>query len=108
MATSNVEGGQPAPNPTAFLILDSESVADGKLLGKIKYPHDNLSDEDAICRAQTEARSRSPIGSDFLPVTFQIPVALCTIQVGLDFKLKRIDCLDAPEFRPGEIVRKFW
>jgi hypothetical protein len=43
-----------------------------------------------------------------LPVTFHFPVAVCIIQVGADYKFKRIDCLDAPDFRPREIVRRFW
>ena len=105
MTTANTDSGKPAANPTAFLILDSESVPDGKLLGKIKYPNENLSDDEAIHRAQDEARARSATGSDFLPVTFQYPIAVCTIQVGADYKLKRIDCLDAPDYRPREIVR---
>ena len=93
---------------TAFLILDTESVPDGRLLGKVKYPADDLSPEEAIARAQTEAREASRDGSDFLPVTFQYPVATCVLRVAADFSLQALACLDAPEYRPREIVRKFW
>jgi len=93
---------------TAFLILDTESVPDGQLLGKVKYPGENLSPEEAIARAQTEAREASRDGSDFLPVTFQYPIAVCVLRVAADFSLQALACLDAPDFRPREIVRKFW
>jgi 3'-5' exonuclease len=93
---------------TAFLVLDIESVPDGKLIGQVKYPRENLSPEDAIRRAQAEARALSATNSDFLPVTFQIPVAVCVLRVGADFVPQALTCLDAPEYRPAEIARKFW
>lgn len=93
---------------TAFLVLDTESVPDGRLLRLVKYPGETMTAEEAIERAQAEARERSLTGSDFLPVSFQFPVAVCVIRVGSDFRLQAITCLDAPQFRPREIVRKFW
>jgi predicted PolB exonuclease-like 3'-5' exonuclease len=93
---------------TAFLILDTESVPDGQLIGQVKYPGDNLSPDEAIRRAQSEARTLSRDNSDFLPVTYQIPVAVCVLRVGADFALQALTCLDAPEYRPAEIVKKFW
>jgi predicted PolB exonuclease-like 3'-5' exonuclease len=41
-------------------------------------------------------------------VTFQYPVAVCVIRVGADLRLQAMTCLDAPDFRPREIVSKFW
>lgn len=93
---------------TAFLVMDTESVPDGRLLGRVKYPDANLSAEEAVARAQAEARERSPTGSDILPVSFQYPVAVCIIRVGGDFGIQAITCLDAPRFQPREIVKKFW
>jgi predicted PolB exonuclease-like 3'-5' exonuclease len=94
--------------PPTFLILDTESVPDGRLLAKIKYPGDNLTPEDAVVRAQGEARDRSFTGSDFLPVSFHFPVAACILRVGLDYGLQALTCLDAPHFRPRKIVEEFW
>ena len=74
--------------PPAYLILDTESVPDGKLLGKVRFPDETLTPEEAVSRAQADARSRSHDGSDFLPVTFQYPVAICVIRVGSDFVLR--------------------
>jgi predicted PolB exonuclease-like 3'-5' exonuclease len=92
----------------AFLVLDTESVPDGRLIAKVKYPNEGLSPEEAIRRAQEEARVLARDGSDFLPVTFHYPIAVCVLRVGPDFGLQALTCLDAPQFRPAEIVRAFW
>lgn len=97
--------GEAAPG---YLILDTESVPDGKLLSLVKYAGEYLTPDEAIAQAQAEARELSASGSDFLPVTFQYPVAVCVARVGSDFKLQAITCLDAPQFRTREIVEAFW
>ena len=93
---------------TAFLVVDTESVPDGRLLAQVKYPGDDLEPAEAIERAREEARQNSYNSSDFLPVSFQVPVAVAVVRVGNDFSLQAVACLDAPHFRPREIVRKFW
>lgn len=100
--------GADTSTQTAFLVIDTESIPDGRLLRLTKYPDENLTDDDAIERAQAEARENSNTGSDFLPVTYQIPVSVCVARVGRDFGLERITCLDAPRYRPREIVCQFW
>lgn len=92
----------------AFLVLDTESVPDGRLLSCVKYPGENLSPDEAVRRAQAEARERSITGSDFIAMTFQYPVAVCILRVGADFGLQSITCLDVPQFRPRRIVESFW
>ena len=93
---------------TAYLILDTESVPDGDLIRRVKYPDQNLTPDEAIVRAQNEARELSNVGSDFLPVTFQYPVAICVLRVADDYTLQAITSLDTPQFRTEEIVRQFW
>src|SRR4051794_21738969 len=73
---------------TGFLVFDTESVPDGQLLGRVKYPDEKLTPETAIERAQAEAREQSKDGSDFLPVTFQVPIAVCVLRVATDFTLQ--------------------
>src|SRR5207247_372527 len=94
--------------PPAYLVLDTESVPDGRLLSLVKYAGEDLTPEQAIARAQVEARERSWNGSDFLPVSFQYPVAVCILRVGADYKLQAVTCLDAPQFQPRRIVEEFW
>src|SRR5437016_822062 len=83
----------------AYLVFDTETVPDGRLLAMVKYPQEPLSPEQAVERARQEARGQSPTGSDFIPVSFQYPVATCVLRVGSDFGLQAITCLDAPQFR---------
>jgi predicted PolB exonuclease-like 3'-5' exonuclease len=99
---------QQAGTRTAFLVMDTESIPDGRLLSAVKYGSENLSPEAAIERAQSEARDASWKNSDFLPVSFHIPVAVCVLRVAADFSLQALTCLDSPHFRPREIVKKFW
>jgi predicted PolB exonuclease-like 3'-5' exonuclease len=103
----NKAGTETSP-PPAFLIFDTESVPDGRLVALTKYPGENLTPEEAVARAQAEAREQSQGKSDFLPVTFQYPVAICVLRVGSDFSLHAATCLDAPQFRPRKIVEAFW
>jgi predicted PolB exonuclease-like 3'-5' exonuclease len=93
---------------TAFLVLDTESIPDGRLLAKVKYPGESLTPAEAVERAQAEARETSRDGSDFLPVTFHYPVAVCVLRVGVDFHLQNLACLDTPLFRTADMVRTFW
>ncbi len=93
---------------TAFLVVDTESVPDGRLLSAVKYAGAGLSPEAAVARARDEARETRRDGSDFIPVTFQVPVAACVLRVGPDLSLINFKCLDAPQFRPREIVNQFW
>lgn len=107
-AQLDARSGTEAATRTAFLVVDSESIPDGRLLNIVKYGGQGLSDEQAIDRAREEARQNSNTGSDFIPVTFQIPVAVCVARVGADFSLQAVACLDSPLYRPKEIVKKFW
>src|SRR5690349_2901562 len=91
----------------AFLVFDTESVPDGKLLAQVKYPAENLTPEKAIARAQQEARERSRDQSDFLPVTFQVPIAVCVARIDPEFRLLGLSSLDSPQFRTREIVGVF-
>ncbi|MFO0928795.1 MAG: 3'-5' exonuclease [Gemmataceae bacterium] len=103
-----VGGAAPAGIDTGFLVFDTESIPDGDLIARVKYAGEGLSPEAAIARARDEARELSRDGSDFLPVTFQVPVAVCVLRVGVDFTLQGLACLDAPAFRTAEMVRQFW
>ncbi len=85
---------------TAFLVVGTESVPDGRLLSAVQFAGENLSPEAAVVRARAEA--------DGVPVTFQVPVGVCVIRVGPDFSLLNFKCLDSPHFRPREIVNQFW
>src|SRR5262245_31699453 len=107
-AAKKAPGAVPGAVETGFLVFDTESVPDGRLLSRVKYPVENLTPQQAIERARAEAREQSRDGSDFLPVTFQVPIAVCVLRVGADFIPQGLACLDAPHFRTKEMVRQFW
>ena len=91
-----------------YLVFDIESVPDGELIKKVRYPKEDISTAEAIERYRKELLETSDGASDFIPVTFQIPVSLCIAKVAEDFSIKEIVSLDEPEFRASEIARKFW
>lgn len=85
---------------TAFLVVNSSSVPDGRLLASVRYPGEGVTPEDAVRRARAAGEP--------IPVSFQVPVATCVLRVGPGFALLNFKCLDTPHFRPREIVNQFW
>ena len=58
-------------------------MPDGRLLARVKYPRLRTSPpEAAIAAPGRSTRDIAGRGSDFLPVTFQVPVAVCVLRVG--------------------------
>jgi len=91
---------------TAFFVFDIESVADGALVSRLKYPGEDLAPAAAIAKYRAELLAES--GKDFVPYTFQLPVSLVIAKVAKDYQLTDLVCLDEAESRPHEIVRLFW
>jgi hypothetical protein len=92
----------------AYIVFDTETIPDGVLLARTRFPNDNLTPEQAVERAQAEELARSSGERDFIPITYQIPVAICLAPLGADFRLRGLHCLDAPDYRTAEMVRSFW
>jgi len=89
-----------------YLIFDIETVGDGDLIQRVRYPDLKLSPKEAIQRYQAELIEQT--GRDVLPPTFTLPVSVAIAKVTADFQLADLTVLDAPEFRPAEITRRFW
>jgi predicted PolB exonuclease-like 3'-5' exonuclease len=93
---------------TAYIVFDVESVVDGALLSKTVFAGDGLSPEEAIER-EKEARLAATGGkSDFIAVSFHVPVSICVARISADFRLLDLVALDAPRFDPREMVTLFW
>lgn len=90
----------------AHLIFDVESVADGELISKVRYPGANLSGEEAIATYQDELMEQR--GTTFIPHTFQIPVAVVIAKVAKDLSLIDVVSLDEGKYRPHVITENFW
>ncbi len=89
-----------------YLAFDIESVADGELVSKLRYPGENLSPDKAIRRYRDELMER--FESDFIPYTFQLPVSVAAGKIAADYRLLDIVVLDEPQFRPHVITEHFW
>lgn len=90
----------------AYLIFDVEAVGDGDLIQRVRYPDEELEPLEAIHRYQAELIEQT--GRDVLPPTFVVPVSVAVAKVSSTFELTDLTVLDAPHFRPDQIVRRFW
>ncbi|MEM8912370.1 MAG: 3'-5' exonuclease [Planctomycetota bacterium] len=90
----------------SYLVFDVESVADGDLISKVRYPEDELSAEEAVSRYQAERLEQT--GSTFIPHTFMVPIAVVIAKVDSAFRLLDIVSLDEPNYRPHVITKHFW
>lgn len=93
-------------SPVKFLVFDVESVADGELVSKVHFPGQGLAPEQAIAKYREELVAQS--GSDFIPYTYQIPIAVVVAKVAPDYRLLDVVTLDEPAFRPHVIADHFW
>lgn len=92
----------------SYLIFDTEAVADGELISKIRYPRENLQPADAIARYRQELVAERGDGKDFIPHTFMLPISVAIGKVDAGFRLTDLTVLDAPAYRPHVITKKFW
>lgn len=94
-----------APN-VSYLIFDIETVADGELVSKIRFPGESLSPQAATSRYRKQLMEE--FGKDILPFTFMLPACLIVAKVSSDFRLMDLVALDEPHYRPYQIVKAFW
>ncbi len=94
------------PNAIRYLVFDVESVADGLLVSKLRYPGESLPPAEAVRRYRDELMEKKQ--SDFIPYTFQVPISVAAGKVTADFRLEDVVVLDEPQFRPHVITENFW
>lgn len=93
---------------TAYIVFDVESVVDGALLSKVLYPDEGLDPAAAVAREKKTRLEASKGASDFIAVTFHVPVSICVARVSKDFRLLDLAALDAPRYDPQKMVSLFW
>jgi 3'-5' exonuclease len=97
------------PATISALVLDIETVVDGRLIQRVKWPAEHgLSPQDARERLVQELREASDGKSDFVPHVFHVPVSTALAGVDDKFQLVGLATLDRPSFRPHVIARSFW
>ncbi len=93
----------------SFLVFDIETVVDGRLLQRVRYPDaPELTAAAAVARQRAELLEKTAGKSDFVPHTFHLPVSVAIAKVAADLELMEVITLDRPKFRPQVIARKFW
>ena len=94
---------------TAYLVFDIETVADGRLVQRVRYPaQPELTPAQAVATYRAQLLEQTNGKSDFVPHTFQLPVSVAIAKVGADFALQEVKTLDRPRFRPQVIAKQFW
>jgi predicted PolB exonuclease-like 3'-5' exonuclease len=94
---------------TAYLIFDIETVIDGRLVQRIRYPDQpQLTAAQAVAAYRTQISDLSGGKSDFVPATFHLPVSVAVAKVDTSFALQEVRTIDRPRFRPQVITRQFW
>jgi len=95
-----------ANRPVEYLVFDVESVADPELVARLRYPGEGIGPAEAVRRYRAELMEKYE--SDFIPYTYQVPIAVAVAKVAADCRLTDVVVLDEPEFRPHAITEKFW
>ena len=99
-----------SPDRVTHLVFDVETVGDGALISRVKYPA--KSPAAALAPAAALKRYKRQLmddkGSDVLPVTFVRPCAVAVAKVAGDGTLLDLKSLDAPRFAASAMVRDFW
>ena len=90
----------------AYFVFDVESVADGDLVARVRYPGEVLAPETAVSKYRELLREEQ--GTDFIPYTYQVPLSVVIAKVSDDFRLIDLVSLDEPHYRPHEMTRLFW
>ncbi len=89
-----------------YLVFDIESAADGQLVNRLRYGDEEDDGAAAVRRYRDELLERYE--NDFIPYTFQFPVAIAVAKVAADYRLIDLAALDEPKFRPHVMTEHFW
>jgi predicted PolB exonuclease-like 3'-5' exonuclease len=89
-----------------YLVFDTESIADGGLVARLRYAGQEIGPAEAVRRYRAELMEK--FDNDFIPYTYQVPISVAVAKVSADFHLLDVVVLDEPQFRPHVITEHFW
>ena len=89
-----------------YLVFDTESVADAALVARLRYPDKAMTPQEAVRQYRAELMEKYE--KDFIPYSYQVPIAVAVAKVASDFHLLDVVALDEPEFRPHVMAENFW
>ena len=74
-----------ADTSVSYLAFDIESIADGQLVSRIRYPGEGLDPQKAVARYREELLEKYE--SDFVPYTFHVPISVAVGKISADYRL---------------------
>lgn len=95
-----------ANHEVKYLLFDVESIADGEMIARTRYPNAGYTPDRAVAMFRQDLLCES--GRDFIPFTYHLPIALVIAKIREDFSLIEIVSLDEPQHRPEIISKQFW
>lgn len=99
----------PLPTGVRALVLDIETVVDGRMVQRVKWPGEpDLTPREARERLGQEMLASTDGRSDFVPHVYHVPVSVALAGVDDGFRLVGLSTIDRPRFRPHAIARAFW
>ncbi len=89
-----------------YLVFDVESAADPELVARVRHPGENITPHDAVQKYRAELMAK--YDTDFIPYTYQVPLAIVVAKVAEDFRLLEMVALDEPQYRSHVMTDHFW
>lgn len=89
-----------------YAVFDIETRIDKALIRSVYYPKESITDDEAYARACAERTEQT--GSDFLPVSFHVPISIAVGIVNAEAVLTGVETLCADDYSEEAIVRDFW
>ena len=89
-----------------YAIFDIETRIDKELVKSVYAPKEDISNQQAYERVRTEQLEET--GSDFLPISFHVPVSIAVGMVNGVGVLENVESLGAEDYSEEAIVREFW
>lgn len=88
-----------------YLVYDIETCIHKKLLNKVCYAHDGLTDEEAHKKELAELAKDN---REFINPSFHQPVCLAAVAVAADFSITKIGLLGGDDRTTPNVVKSFW
>jgi len=89
-----------------YAVFDIETRIDKGLVSSVYFPKEQLSDEEAYERVRAERVQQT--GSDFLPLSFHVPISIAVGMVNAEMVLTGVETLCETGYSEEAIVRDFW
>ena len=91
-----------------FAIFDIETRIDKALLKAIYYPDEPMSEDEAYRKARQQTLEEQQGRSDFLPLSFHVPISIAVGSVNEQRILTSVEILGEENSSEEGIVRAFW